>query len=311
MERVVRVPRWTGKIYGYLLVLTAATFWGVSGTVVQKLFASYSFTAEWLVVTRLLISGVILIVYGICTKAKETWAIWTTKDRIALIIFGIVGLLGVQYTFFAAIAHSNAATATLLQYLGPVLIVFYFSFLHRKLPTHLEWIAIAFALIGSFFLITGGNWNQLSITPKALFWGIASAFGLAFYTVQPVSLLRCWGSITIVGWGMLIGGIGLAILQPPWNVVGIWTGKSIFFYLFVILFGTLIPFLLYLESLNHIQASETSLISCAEPLSAAIVAVIWLHVPFGIMEWIGATFIMGTILILAIQKEKETSTKIE
>lgn len=309
MERVVQVPWWTGKIYGYLLVLTAATLWGVSGTVAQKLFTSYSFNAEWLVVTRLLISGFLLIGYGICTKPKQTWEIWKTKDRIALIIFGIVGLLGVQYTFFAAIAHSNAATATLLQYLGPVLIVLYFSFLHRKLPTHLEWIAILFALIGSFFLITGGNWDQLSITPTALFWGIASAFGLAFYTVQPVSLLRRWGSITTVGWGMLIGGIGLAILHPPWDIVGIWTGKSIFFYLFVIFFGTLIPFLLYLESLNHIQASETSLISCAEPLSAAIVAVIWLHVPFGIMEWVGTGFIMGTILILAMQKEKVIQNK--
>ena len=60
------------------------------------------------------------------------------------------------------------------------------------------------------------------------------------------------------------------------------------FVLFVILFGTLIPFFLYLESLRYIRPTETSLLASAEPLTAAVAAVLWLKVPFGLPEWVGA-----------------------
>jgi len=78
------------------------------------------------------------------------------------------------------------------------------------------------------------------------------------------------------------------------------------------IFGTLIAFFCYLESLKHLEAAETSLLSCAEPLSAAFLAVIWLKVPFNIFEWIGAFFILTTILLLSLKRrstERELAEK--
>ena len=43
-------------------------------------------------------------------------------------------MLGVQYTYFGTIIHSNAATATILQYLMPIVIVFYLLFTTHRLP---------------------------------------------------------------------------------------------------------------------------------------------------------------------------------
>jgi drug/metabolite transporter (DMT)-like permease len=288
---------------GILLVLIAATSWGVSGTVAQYLFHQQGFSTNWLVVIRLLLAGLGLLLFAHIVGKQNIWSIWKNKQNLLqLVLFGIIGMLGVQYTFFMAIEHGNAATATVLQYLAPVLIALYFCFRTKSLPVKHEVMAIVFALGGTFLLVTKGNIHSLSISGSAFGWGILSAFALAFYTLYPVKLLSKWGTTLTVGWGMMIGGIGLSIFHPPWKFEGHWSPASFMAVAFVVLVGTLIAFLCFMESLKYIKASEASLLACIEPLSAAFLAVAWLHVPFGPIEWLGALSIIATIFILSVLK---------
>ena len=293
---------------GIFLVLTAAVLWGVSGTVAQFLFQRSGFSPEWLVVIRLLISGIILLMLARLKEKKNIVDIWKNKkDMLSLLLFSILGMLAVQYTYFAAINSSNAATATILQYLAPVMITCYIAIRFKKIPTYKELLAVALALVGTFLLVTHGNINELSITGWALFWGLGSAFALAFYTLQPQNLLKKWGSTLVVGWGMLIGGISFSFINPPWEFQGHWSISSYFAVIFIVIFGTLIAFYCYLESLKYITASETSLLASVEPLSAAVLSVIWLKVEFGAVDWIGSLCIIFTIVILSISKNKDES----
>lgn len=288
---------------GILLVLIAATSWGVSGTVAQFLFHQQGFSSSWLVVIRLILAGIGLLFFSHTVGKQNIWSIWKNKkDLLRLFIFGIIGMLGVQYTFFAAIEHSNAATATIIQYLAPVMIAVYLCIKSKKLPVNYEAIAIALALVGTFLLVTKGNIHSLAISGPAFTWGILSAFALAFYTLYPAELLSKWGTLLTVGWGMMIGGIGFSFIHPPWKFEGDWSLPSFLAVVFVVLFGTIIAFLCYMESLKYIKASEASVLACVEPLSAAVLAIAWLHVPFSPMEWIGASFIIATIFILSLVK---------
>ncbi|MEH7254512.1 EamA family transporter [Neobacillus niacini] len=288
---------------GILLVLIAATSWGVSGTVAQYLFHQQGFSSSWLVVIRLLLAGTGLLIFSHTVGKQNIWMIWKSKqDLFRLIVFGIFGMLGVQYTFFAAIEQGNAATATVLQYLAPVMIALYLCFHARTLPVKHELIAIVLALGGTFLLVTKGNIHTLAISGPAFGWGILSAFALAFYTLYPVSLLSKWGTTLTVGWGMMIGGVGLSFIHPPWKFQGHWSLTSFTAVTFVVIVGTLIAFLCFMESLKYIKASEASLLACIEPLSAAFLAVVWLHVPFSPIEWLGALSIIATIFILASVK---------
>lgn len=123
------------KSIGILLVLTAAISWGVSGSVAQFLFTQKQFTTGWLVCVRLLTSGAILLLYLGLTKNPDIWNIWKRRASVInILIFGLLGMAGVQFTYFAAIETSNAATATLLQYLAPVLIILYTAFNRKAIP---------------------------------------------------------------------------------------------------------------------------------------------------------------------------------
>ncbi|SHF98990.1 DMT family transporter [Pedobacter caeni] len=301
------MPTQNQSIKGTLLAVTAAILWGVSGTCAQYLFQHRGINPEWLVTMRLLISGMLLLSFAATKKNNNILAIFKErKDAIQLILFSILGMLAVQYTYFAAILHSNAATATILQYLGPVIIACYLAFQKRKFPGLQESFAILLAVAGTFFLVSHGSISSLSISGWALFWGISSAVALAYYSLQPIRLLHKWDAAIVIGWGMFIGGIALSFVHQPWDIEGTWDFNTYGLFAFIILFGSLFAFYAYLVSVKLVGATVASLLACTEPLSAAFLAVLWLNVRFGYYDWLGTLLILITIVLLSINKKENS-----
>lgn len=289
---------------GFILAIFAAILWGVSGTLGQFLFQQRNINVEWLITVRMLISGFILLFVGILGKNRDLWTIWKDKkDAVQLLLFSITGMVAVQYTYFAAIKHSNAATATVLQYAGPVLIAFYLAIKNKKLPSPIEYLAIALAISGAFLLVTHGDIKNLVISKLALFLGLASAVALAIYTLQPIQLLNKYSSMAVIGWAMFLGGLGFSFIKAPWAIEGIWDSYTYYFASFIIIFGTLIPFYAYLTAVKLIGGQKASLLACAEPLSATLMAVLWLNVPFIIIDWFGSLCIISTVFLLSLKRK--------
>lgn len=289
---------------GIAMVLIAASLWGVSGTFSQFLFQQQHISVEWLMSVRMLISGIVLVAISKARKNADTFAPWKDKrDAIRLLSFGILGMLTVQYTYFAAIKHSNAATATILQFTSPIIIAVYLAVKFKKPLRPLNLAAIAVAMLGTFLLVTHGKPGELAISGTALAWGLASAVSLAMYTIQPESLLKRYHETTIIGWGLLIGGIGISLVRPPWHTDGLWDMHTYAYTAFVVLFGTLIPFYAYLTGVKLIGGQKASLLTSAEPLSAALLSVSWLGVPFLLMDYIGAGLIISTVFLLAMERD--------
>ena len=284
---------------GFVLALTSAVLWGVSGACAQYVFQNKSVTIGWLVTVRLLLAGSLLLTYA-HWRGRDIGRIWQSRhSAVSLLIFGLLGMLAIQYTYFAAIQYSNAATGTVLQYVGPVLIAVYFVCVRRRWPTRAEALAVLLASLGTVLLVTHGDLTTLQISPAALFWGLASAVALAFYSIQPERLLKENEATVLVGWGMLIGGLGFCGVSQPWDVPGVWDVATYLAVAFIVLFGTLFAFYGYLAAVQKIGPEATSLLACAEPLSAAVVAVLWLDVPFAVLDWLGSVCILATIFLLS------------
>lgn len=290
---------------GFFLAISAAILWGVSGTFGQFLFQKRAINVEWLITVRMLMTGAVLLILVGTNNIKDLWSIWRNcKDTVDLLLFSIAGVLAVQYSYFAAINYSNAATATVMQYTGPVMIAVYLALKERKFPNIKTCLAIALAVLGTFLLVTHGKMGTLSISGIALFFGLVSAVTLAFYTLQPVNLLRKYKATVVIGWGMLIGGAAFCFVRPPWEVTGIWDSYTYSYTGFIVIFGTLIPFYAYLTAVKLIGGQKTSLLASAEPLSAALLAVLWLNTPFSLTDWLGTTCIILTIVLLGTSKKK-------
>lgn len=284
---------------GTLLIIIGTTLWGASGVLSQHLFMDKYITPEWLVTIRLLCSGIILLCIDAILNKGDIFSIWKTSDRLPLILFGIFGMLGVQYTYFGTIVHSNAATATILQYLMPIVIILYLLITTHRLPSAKEFISIGFAMLGTLLLVTKGQFSSLAISLEALIWGLICAGFAAFYTLQPRKMIKKWRSTLIIGWGMLIGGILMSFYQKPWICSGILDLNAIFTVLAIIIFGTAIAFCAYLESTKYLSPTKISVFASLEPFSSIILSIIFLNISFGFYEMIGALIIIIAITILS------------
>ena len=72
----------------------------------------------------------------------------------------------------------------------------------------------------------------------------------------------------------------------------------------IIIFGTVLAYTLYLKGVGLIGASKASVISCIEPVSAAVFCAVWLGTGFAAPDIIGFIFIIGTVIILSLAKQK-------
>lgn len=288
--------------HGILLVLIAAISWGASGTVTQFLFHTQHLSPEWLVTVRMLLSGTLILLPQACQNIRDIFAIWQSPDsRRQLLIFAIFGMMLMQYSYFVAIDAGNAATATILQYLAPSMIALYGIVRARILPTMVQAISIVLAMIGTFLLVTKGDISTLTLSPKAVSWGIFSAGTLAFYTVYPSYHLIRWPSPILLGWAMIIGGTAMIPFGQPWHFVGEASLVSLAGILFIIIFGTICPFYCFLESIKYITPQESGTLASSEALIVVLFSITFLATPFTLFDWIGGAFIVLTVILLARQ----------
>ena len=95
-----------------------------------------------------------------------------------------------QYAYLSAIQYTNAGTATVLQYVTPVLILAFVCAKNRRFPTVSELVAIVMAIAGTFIIATHGQVTELAITPIGLFWGLSSAVTYALYILLPAKAIE-------------------------------------------------------------------------------------------------------------------------
>ena len=290
-----------GTIIGTFLTIAGGILWGISGVCGQFLFQSKDVTASWLVPLRLVTAGFLLLCYYLIRDKGKAFDIWKTKrNRIDIIIYGLAGMMLCQYSYFQTIEWSNAGTATVIQYLGPALIVVWICLQTKRLPEKKEVLGVILAVTGIFLIATHGNPTTLTLSQKALIMGLISAVSVVIYTVKPARMQAEFDTPLVLAWGMLIGGIALTIAFRPWNNKVIFDSETFTALTFIILFGTMAGFSMYMTGVKMIGSVKASLYSCVEPVASMVLTAVWMKVSFTTPDLIGTAFVIATIIILAL-----------
>lgn len=296
------------EIIGIILTLLGATLWGVSGTSVQFVGNFRNMNLEWLLTMRLITAGLLTVLYGWIRQGSAIFNVFRNwRDTLGLVIFGVFGMALCQYTYFRSIVIAGAGIATVLQYLAPSMIIIYLLVRYGKRPSTGEIISVILALAGTICLMGNNGFSFESFRSDVLFWGLLSAVGVAVYSVSPVRLLATYGTIPIVGFGMLLSGlVAAALFQQPhsyatwdvWTVVGCFN---------VVFLGTIVSFNAYLEGVKRIGAVPGSILSSIEPISAAFFGWALLGNQFNWVGILGMAMIIATVIIIALEKRGQSS----
>ena len=293
------------RLTGIILAIGGSIFWGGSGVAAQFLLQDRGMTADFLTAVRTLTAGLMLLVIDRCIYGNNITDIWHDKaSRNRLLFFGIFGMMAVQYTYFAAIAYSNAPTGTIIQYLMPVVILIWVAISEKKLPRLSQVLCALMAILGTAMLVTHGSLTSLSISEKALFWGILSAFAAACYTITPRWLLMRWPSAQVVGWAMLIGGIAIVLICQPTCYFDSFDIAACLSLVYICILGTAVAFWAYVTSTKYILPQEASILNATEPLASIVFSVLLLNVIFQLPEIIGTILIIIPVLYITTRKNK-------
>lgn len=294
------------NLRGILCTLAGGIFWGFSGACGQYLFMRYNLDTSWLTAVRMISAGVILTLFSLIRSRGRDAGIWkTAKDAAQLVTFAILGLMFCQYTYLTAISHSNAGTATVLQYIGPVLIMAMVCAAKRRRPELREGIAIVLAVAGTYLLATHGNPGTMVLSGPALFWGLLSAFALALYTLLPAKLIARWGSIVVTGWGMLVGGIVLGCVIRVWDAPVILDVRGWLALSGMVVMGTVFAYTLYMQGVSDVGPVRASMLASVEPVAAMLFSVFWHGAEFMWIDLIGFVCILATVFLLAKKEEAQ------
>ena len=291
------------KTRGFLAAVTGGIFWGFSGCCGQYLFSEKSIDAGWLTVVRLLCSGMALLVFCAFRHRKDlAGAVKDRGDIFRIVLFGVLGMMLCQYSYMKAISLTNAATATVIQYTGPVLVTVVVCVRAMKLPSASEVSAVALAVGGTFIVATHGDPRGLVLSAEGLFWCLFAAVSVVLYTLIPEKVIGKRSSAVVSGIGMTVGGIVLFFIVGAWKISQPLDTGAILALGAIIIVGTVLAFSLYLQAVSDIGPVRASVIASIEPVASAVISWMWLGQGFEWIDIVGFAMIISTVFVLASKK---------
>lgn len=304
---------------GYALTLLAAACWATGGLTAKWLFtAPGTETADWpvpplgisidptaLAGGRALAAFVLLAVYLVVTSRDSLRV--RRSDLSFLATFGIAGLAMVHYSYFKTISLTDVATAILLEYLAPVLVLIVSTlFLGHRLTWSLP-VGVAMSVTGCALVVGAIGGRGMVVSGEGVAWGLASAAFFALYSV-----MGSWASKRFAAHTTLVYGLGFAalfwlVVLGPVRVFGVFaqpaTAAAV---VFVAVVSTIIPFSAFLLALGHIAPTNATVTSTVEPVIAAVGAYFLLGEVLNATQILGGALVIAAILVIQTTERGET-----
>jgi drug/metabolite transporter (DMT)-like permease len=188
-----------------IAVLSSAAF-GLSGPLAKSLLDA-GWSAGAAVLLRLAGAAAVLAVPTVL-MLRGRWQVLRSNAG-GLLLYGIVAVAGLQICFFNAVRHLSVGVALMIEYLAPVIIIFFHWWQARRPPGRLTRAGAGLAIIGMVFVVGVGG--SVSIDLVGVAWGLAAAICLSFYFVMAAHQRAELPPLLLTTGGMTIGAIAVAI----------------------------------------------------------------------------------------------------
>ena len=283
---------------GYLYVALAALLFAISGTASKYLFNT-GITAFQLIQLRTSLACAGLIIW-LGLKSAPLLKI-SARDLPYFAALGILGIGSAQFFYLYAISKINVAAAILLHYTGPVFVYLYAVFVQKRKPGAVSLAAVCGTLAGCFLMVGAYNLEIFSLNRAGIIGGILAAIAFAVYSILSEHGMQKYTPWTVLFYGMLFAALMWNVLHPPLAAVfqsytpvqWLWIG-------FVGFCGTILPFGLYFEGIRRIAPTHASLTATLEPISAGVIAALFLGEIMAPLQILGGVMVIVSILMLQL-----------
>ena len=296
---------------GVAMVLTAGAVFALNGSV-SKLMLQGGLDAPRLTTFRATGAFLCLLVLATLTPPGPRRLALRRPELPRLILFGLVGFFLVPMLYFVAISRLPVGVGLLFEFTGPVFVALWVRFgEHQRVKARL-WLGLILTLTG--LAAVAEVWaGELRLDPLGIAAGLTSASLLAVFYVVGSKSVASRDAISLTCWAFGVSAIAGALVRPWWTFpAGVLAGSSggipmWLLALYLILFGTLTPYLLVIASMRHLPPTSVGIIGTVEPVIASAFAWVFLS------EILSAGQIVGGLVVLVgvVLAETARAAKVE
>ena len=285
------------KLKGEILIIVAAILWGTLG-VAGKLAYGYGCTPGQLMLYRMLF--IFPAIIYVLLRAK--------REHIKyLLLFGAIIVTPFYLIYFYAVKFVGASTAALILYTAPAYVaVMSAVFLKEKLNKIIVF-SLIMALCGAALVNLG---EIVNLDLLGIFTAFSAALLYAMYIITAKALISkgmASESVALVPYLSSIP-ILLAYALIVERHVLLDNLKQALLALYLSLIPTGLAYVLYNIGLRSVQASRASILSTIEPVSATILAWIFLGESITILKALGAALIVTSAIIVTKAQDQSGSS---
>jgi len=287
-------------------MITAAMGFALGG-VAAKILREADMDAFRLTQIRTVGAAIILLTFAVMRGKNQLYA---RRDELKdLIIFGVVGVAAVTSFYFFAIKYLYVSVALVIEFTASIWIVLYLRFIKKKQVSPIMWVGIACAFSGLFLL--SQIWTGTTLHPLGVAVAFADAFALAIYFLFADRLSQTRTSLSLMAWGLGVAAVFWSLVLPWWNFpfeyltntyslegnLSNYSAPGWALVLWIIIVGTVIPYLLTVTGIRELSASTGSVIGMIEPLFAGAIAWWLLNEAFNTTQLIGCAVLLVGIYL--------------
>lgn len=288
---------------GYLYVMMAAVLWASSGTMGKALFQG-GLTPADLVQVRVTLATLILAV-ALFAGQRSLLSI-RLRDAGFLFLLGGVVMAMVQVTYFYTISQIQVMAAILLQYLSPIFVAVFSMLFWGERCTPGKLVALVLAFAGCYLVAGGYNMALLSMNRMGLLAGLFSAVLYALYALGGEWAMRRYNPWTVVFYSFCFAAVTWNVIHPPFKFLYANHDAAQWMrLLYIAVLGTVAPFSLYFLGINYIRSTQAMITATLEPISAGLLAFIFLGETLEPLQLIGAGCVIAAIVVLQLQMGEE------
>ena len=232
------------------------------------------------------------------------------REIPTLIFYGVFGYAMVQLGYFIGISRGVPLSLVLIiEFTAPIWIVLWIKFVRKSVVAKDMWVAIALSLLG--LIMVAKVWEGFAFDLIGSFGALGAALALAVYFLMSQSQGTKRSAQAMVVWGMGIAGLFWSLVLPIWNFpteiftteinlqgrFSDYSAPGWFLIAYIIIFGTMVPYLFVVGGIRRLSASTSSVIGMMEPVLAGVFAWVWLSQSWSAIQLAGGAIVLVGIYI--------------
>ena len=293
--------------FGFLLVITGSMLFVLNAGVSRVALRA---GVDPVSLTTVRVTGTFLVLLLVAAVfRRDALRPPTGRLGVLVVVLGVVGVAGLQWTYFVAIDRLPVGMALLLEFQAPILVAVWARVVQKEEVRQRMWVGLALAMAG--LAAATGIWRGVAFDAIGIAAGFGAALCFAAYFLLGEHGVGRLDPMRVILWSFFVASVALNLVSPIAGISGellrsqtsmlgildeyavpVWALLA-----WIVLLGTVVPFAVELFALRHLRATTVTMVAMLEPVGVSVLGWVWFSETLGVVAILGGVAVVAGIVL--------------